>query len=168
MKAQFWTISAAALCALPLCTTACSGSGEVITSGREASVTLRGVGTSGVTSLSLPLSDVTANVDGKSVTVRDVPGTLNLVGGEDQVVARFAVPSPANNALVTIRFDDYGGFESASSSGAVDARGKVLTVALPACALGSGSSAMSLDVAGSLSPKANGDWVLEPHLTAAY
>lgn len=158
MKNQFRTFAAVTLCTLPLSVIGCSGNDQVGKPGRQATVTVTGVNTSALTSMSLALSDVTATVDGKPATVSGITGVLDLVHGGAQSVARVAVPPDAQDVRVVVRFDDYGTYESTDgASGIVDARGKVLALSLPA----SGNAAVSLDLGRSLTTGSGGR-VLEP------
>lgn len=168
MKTQLRTLATATLFSLPLSAVACSGGGDVTRPGREGTVTLTGVNTQNLSSMTLGLSDVTATVDGKAQTVYGISGLLELAKGGSQTVARFALPEGAHSVSVVVRFDDYGTYEAkAGAAGIVDARGKVLALALPVQALDQGTAAVSLDLSRSLSPSAGG-WVLEPRLAAMF
>lgn len=95
-------------------------------------------------------------------------GVLDLVQGGSQSVARFAVPPGARDVRVVVRLDDYGAYESKDgTSGAIDARGKVLTLALDADHLASGPVVVSLDADRSLTTNAKGA-VLEPSFGVSY
>lgn len=164
MKKKNRIFAALALCTLPLSIIACSGNDEATKPGREGSVTVTGVNTSRLTSMSLGLSSVAVTVDGKATTVSGITGVLDLVHGGAQSVAKFVVPPDARDVRVVVRFDDYGAYQTTDgASGIVDARGKVLTLALPA----SGNAAVSIDLERSLAGGSGGQ-VLEPHYAALY
>lgn len=165
MKTRTWLFQAAALPLLiPLLS--CSGGDGKPT---PSVVTLQGVGTSGVSSMTVGLSDVTVTIDGKAAFIGGISGVVDIASKGELSVARFAVPDGARTVSVTLLFDDYATYASTSGrTGIVDAHGKSVSLSIPASALVNGGIVgISLDVGRSLAPSGGG-WVLEPHVSVSY
>ena len=174
MKTKPWTASAVTIGALFLLAACGTATGEASSGppqeSQESEVTLRGTNSEDVRSALLTMSDVEVTADGQPVPARLSAATVDLAQPEERVAVRFTVPAGAEKVRVILRFDDYGGYETASGeAGMLDARGTRLNFEVPARDLAtSGKVQLSLDLAHSLVASEPERRVLAPNMQISY
>jgi hypothetical protein len=171
MKSNFW-IGATALGALALqaCSTASTEtSSPSVGEHQESVITVRGTNTEGVQAAPIAIGSVEVTVDGRSVLVMAEPSVVDLADEQGRVAARFSVPAGAEQVVVRISLDDFGGYEKANGeAGVLDARGTNLTFEIPAHELAeNGRAEIAFDLAKSLVSVASGMRLI-PQLTVTY
>ncbi len=95
--------------------------------GTALELRMRGTGAENFTSLMLVANWVEATVDGQRIDVKPTWSAVNLANMEHaEKIATFVLPEGANVVKFRIQLGAAGGFESATGSGWVDTRNKVL------------------------------------------
>ena len=101
--------------------------------GLRTTLRLRGVDTGAYTAVLGQIRSIEVMVDGVEQEVRLERGLVDLArAGHAWKVGTFTIPDGAKEVSVSLRFDDFGGFESAEGNGMVDLRVPPLRFSAPA------------------------------------
>jgi hypothetical protein len=133
-------------------------------------VRLLGAQPGSFTSVLVDVLDLTVQTAGKSLTVQ--PGQRNIdLARVDQawLLGTFRAPDGDQPFHVSLQLDDYGGFESPSEAGDIDARyGRIGFDAPRSFLAGHSTATIELDLSRSLAERVAGERILVPQVRVLY
>lgn len=130
--------------------------------GLPATLRLQGIDPGAYTALLGQVRSIEIHADGVEREVRLERSRVDLArAGHAWKLATFTIPEGAREVSVSLRFDDFGGYESAEGAGMVDLRVAPLRFTAPAeWFVEHGHAVVHLEVARSLLPRGEGRLLL--------
>lgn len=132
----------------------------------RAELRLQGDSIGQYTNVLLGVSMLRIEVDGKEVPSVAQASVRDLAQAGAPLLATFDVPAGAKAAKISLRFDDYGGYQFGDGSGdALEAGGSPMIFTFPAAWLGErGHAVLHFDVGRSLIARSAGQVAFVPQL----
>jgi hypothetical protein len=140
----------------------------------QATLYLQGVEPGQYTSVLIDIGSLKIAADGKDLAVVFRRGTPDLAAAGSTAIGSFRIPAGAQNVDVTLRLDDWGGFEyggdvSAKGAGDIDVRVPAIHFQAPVSWISQrGHAVVSFDLSRSLVPVAAEHLALVPQFQVLY
>jgi len=141
---------------------------DVTSASQSTELRLRGTNSGAYSAVLVDVRDLTVFADGKSLTVK--PGQTKMdLGNTDHawLVGSVVVPEGTKSLSLSLLLDDFGGYETATAAGAIDARGAPIRLVAPVD-LRSTQATVLVDVTRSLVAGRGDTRILVPDLTVAF